>query len=126
LGTILAFLLLNIEIADYFSAGAALTFHFSGNLAQDMTYSLAWAAFAFILLILGIQRDIAPARYAGLGLLTVTLIKLFLHDLWRLGGLYRIGSLIGLAVVLILVSFIYQRFLSDAGGKDQDGAAKRP
>jgi uncharacterized membrane protein len=41
-----------------------------------------------------------------------TLLKLFLHDLWRLGGLYRIGSLIGLAVVLILVSFIYQRFLA--------------
>jgi len=29
-----------------------------------------------------------------------------------LGGLYRIGSLVGLAVLLILVSFIYQRFLS--------------
>jgi uncharacterized membrane protein len=54
----------------------------------------------------------------------MTLLKLFLHDLWSLGGLYRVGSLIGLAVVLILVSFIYQRFLSttgDGGGKTSSG-----
>ena len=34
LGTVLAFLLVNIEIADYFSApGSTLTFQFSGNFA---------------------------------------------------------------------------------------------
>jgi uncharacterized membrane protein len=48
-----------------------------------------------------------------MGLLVVTLLKLFLHDLWRLGGLYRIGSLIGLAFVLMMISLIYQKFLSN-------------
>ncbi|MGV8074503.1 MAG: DUF2339 domain-containing protein [Syntrophobacteraceae bacterium] len=112
LAAILAFLLLNIEIADYFSTGSSLAFRFTGNLAQDMTYSLAWACYAFGLFVLGIYKKLVPPRWAGLGLLTVTLLKLFLHDLWRLGGLYRVGSLIGLAVVLILVSFIYQRYLT--------------
>ena len=84
LGAILTFLLLNIEIADYFSVGPTLTFSFSGNFARDMTYSLAWALFALALLGAGIWRNLAAARYAGLGLLTVTMIKLFLHDLWRL------------------------------------------
>jgi uncharacterized membrane protein len=79
-----------------------------------MAYSLGWAAFAFILLGIGFKLHNAPTRYAGMGLLMFTLLKLFLHDLWRLGGLYRIGSLIGLAIVLILVSFIYQRFLGKA------------
>lgn len=117
-GAILAFLLLNIEIADAFSApGAQLTFNFSGSFAQDMAYSLAWAVFAFILLAIGFKLNNAPTRYAGMGLLIFTLLKLFLHDLWRLGGLYRIGSLVGLAIVLILVSFIYQRFLSDGAVK---------
>ncbi len=51
-GTVLAFLLLNIEIADYFSApGSTLTFEFGGNFARDMTYSIAWALFA-----LGVAR----------------------------------------------------------------------
>ena len=55
LGTVLAFLLLNIEIADYFSApDSTLTFQFSGNFARDMTYSIAWALFALVLLIIGI------------------------------------------------------------------------
>jgi len=113
LGTILLFLLMNIEIADCFSGvGSQLTFEFSGDFAQDMAYSLGWAVFAFALLALGFRFKNSPTRYSGMGLLIVTLLKLFLHDLWRLGGLYRIGSLIGLAIILILVSFIYQRFLS--------------
>ncbi|MBI3875498.1 MAG: DUF2339 domain-containing protein [Verrucomicrobia bacterium] len=112
LGAMLAFLLLNIEIADYFSEGASLTFKFGGNFARDMTYSLAWALYALALLGVGVKSRSAGARYSGLGLLIVTIAKLFLHDLWALGGLYRIGALIGLAVVLILVSVIYQRFVA--------------
>lgn len=113
LGVILAFLLLNIEIADYFSKpGPVLTLDFDSTFAQDMAYSLGWAAFSFILLGVGFRSNNAPVRYAGMGLMVVTIIKLFLHDLWQLGGLYRIGSLVGLAVVLMLISFIYQRFLS--------------
>jgi uncharacterized membrane protein len=112
LGGILGFFLFNIEIANYFSVGDRIRFDISGSFAHDMTYSLAWSLYSFLLLALGFRFRNAPTRYAGMGLLVVTLLKLFLHDLWRLGGLYRIGSLLGLAVVLILVSFIYQRFLS--------------
>ena len=114
LGTILTFLLVNIEIADYFSpAGERLTFNFSGRFDQDMTYSLSWGVFAFIMLSIGFKWKNAPTRFAGMGLLVVTLLKLFLHDLWRLGGLYRIGSLIGLAFLLMIISLIYQKFLSN-------------
>jgi len=114
LGTILAFLLLNIEIADYFTApGAArLTFKFSGNFTRDMTYSIAWALFALALLVAGIWRKLPAARWASIGLLVVTLAKLFLHDLARLNQLYRIGAFVGVAVVLLLASFAYQRFLA--------------
>ena len=113
LGTVLAFLLLNIEIADFFSApGSALTFQFSGNFARDMTYSIAWALFALILLVIGIWRKIPGARYSALGLLSVTILKLFLHDLAQLNQLYRIGALIGVAVIAMLASLAYQRFFA--------------
>jgi uncharacterized membrane protein len=113
LGTVLAFLLLNIEIADYFSAPAAtLTFQFSGSFARDMTYSIAWALFALMLLVIGILRKLPASRYAALGLLSVTLLKLFFHDLSRLAQLYRIGAFIGVAVIAMLASFAYQRFYS--------------
>lgn len=112
LGIALAFLLVNIEIADAFSTGTRIHFEFSGHLGRDMTYSLAWAAFAFVVMAVGIGRRVPALRYAGIGLLVITVFKLFLHDVWSLGGLYRIGALIGLALVLIPVSYLYQRFLA--------------
>lgn len=126
LGTVLAFMLLNIEIADAFSPpGGPLVFHFSADFGQDMTYSIAWAVFAFALLAAGFAARNAPTRYAGMALLFITLLKLFLHDIWRLGGLYRIGSLIGLAVVLLVVSMLYQRFLA-AEKESKETAAPLP
>ena len=112
LGVIMVFLLLNIEIADYFSIGPTLTFSFSGNFARDMTYSIAWALFALGLIIAGMRIRQRAARYAGVALLGITLAKLFLHDLSDLDELYRIGAFVGVAVILIAASFIYQRFLA--------------
>jgi hypothetical protein len=116
LGTVLAFLIVNIEIADYFSTpgAAALTFQFSGNFARDMSYSIAWALFALLMLIVGMRKEIAPVRYAGLGLLGITVIKLFFHDLSQLDQLYRIGAFVVVAIIAILASFLYQRFLAAA------------
>jgi uncharacterized membrane protein len=123
LGAILTFLLLNIEIADYFSAGPTLTFSFSGNFARDMTYSIAWALYAFALLLVGMKQKTSWVRYAGVALLLFTLGKLFLHDLSSLNQLYRIGAFIGVAIILIVASFVYQRFLVPKIGK---GAAPPP
>lgn len=120
-GTILSFLLLNIQIADYFTAPGASTliFQFSGDFGRDMTYSIAWAAFALGLLVVGIWKRLPPARYAALTLLSVTLLKLFIHDLSRLSQLYRIGAFIGVAIIAMLASFLYQRFfIRTAGNHD--------
>lgn len=109
---ILLFLLVNIEIADYFSdRGGRLDWDFSGNFARDMSYTIAWALYALGLLVVGIWKQARGARYAALGLLGVALLKLFFHDLARLGQLYRIGALMGVAVIAIGASFLYQRFL---------------
>jgi hypothetical protein len=126
LGVVLAFLLLNIEIADYFSApGASLTFQFSGNFARDMTYSIAWALFALALLVYGILKKVPAARHAAMGLLCVTLLKLFFHDLARLGQLYRIGAFVGVAVIAMLASFAYQKFFA-AGNKLKESKNETP
>jgi len=42
----------------------------------------------------------------------VTILKLFLHDLTRLSALYRIGAFLGVAVISILASVLYQRFFA--------------
>jgi uncharacterized membrane protein len=116
IGTVLAFLIVNIEIADYFSApgATALTFQFSGNFARDMSYSIAWGLFALLMLIVGIRKQIAPVRYASLGLLGLTVLKLFFHDLSQLDQLYRISAFVVVAIIAMVASFLYQRFLGAA------------
>lgn len=115
LGGVLLFLLMNLEIADAFTpvGSRSILFDFSGNLARDMTYSLAWGVFALVLLVLGFWKQLKATRYAGLGLLGVTLLKLFLHDLANIDHGYRIGALMGVAVIALLASFLYQRFLTE-------------
>ena len=111
LSAIVCFLLMNIEIADYFSIGPTLTFSFEGNFARDMTYTIAWAVFAFGLLLIGIDRRVRAVRLAAIALLSCALLKLFLHDLDALSQLYRIGAFFAVAIIAIVASFVYQRFL---------------
>jgi hypothetical protein len=126
LGIVLAFLLLNIEIADFFSApGSTLTFEFGGNFAREMTYTISWALFALLLLVMGIWKKIPATRYAAMGLLCVTLLKLFFHDLAQLGQLYRIGAFVGVAIIAMLASFAYQKFFA-ADGKEKQVKDEAP
>lgn len=122
LGTILLFLLLNIQIADAFTppGSVATVLEFSGNFARDMTYSIAWGLCALALLIIGFAAQSKHTRYAGIGLLAVTLLKLFLHDLAMLDSIYRIGALIVVSVTALAASFLYQRFL------DRDSSSNKP
>ncbi|MFN7987831.1 MAG: DUF2339 domain-containing protein [Thermoanaerobaculia bacterium] len=112
LGTILLFALVNIEIADWFATGSTVVFRIvGGSLAQDLAYTLSWAVFAVALLAAGIAGKSRAARVAAIALLVVTVLKAFLHDLARLGGLYRVASFVGLAISLALVAVVLQKFV---------------
>ena len=110
-GTVLVFALVNAQIADFFTQpGEVVRFEFSGHFGRDMTYTIAWALFALGLVVIGLRRGWPHCRWAGLGLLAVALLKLFLHDLARLDQLYRVGALMGVAIIALLASVFYQRF----------------
>ena len=117
LATVLLFLLLNIEIADYYATGPAITFRFGVRVSQDLTYTIGWLAFGMMLLGAGIYLHNRPARIAAVGLIAVTAFKCFLYDLASLGGLYRVASFVGLAIALALVSLVLQKYvLAKPGG----------
>ena len=40
----------------------------------------------------------------------VTLLKVFLHDLAAIESIFRIGALVGVAIIAFVASFLYQRF----------------
>ena len=87
-----------------------MAFDFSANFARDMTYSISWALFALLLIMIGLWKRVGGVRYAGIGLLAVTLLKLFFHDLSAIESIYRIAALIVVAVIALAASFLYQRF----------------
>jgi len=108
---ILLFLLLNIEIADFYATGREIAFRFGATIAQDLTYTIGWLVFGMLLLTGGIYLRNQPARIAAVVLIAVTAFKAFLYDMGSLGGLYRVGSLVGLAVSLSLVALALQKFV---------------
>ena len=117
---IFSFYVMNVEVASFFgtfNTGAEagkFTFYTHGRLSQQLAYSISWLLFSLALLIIGIYRNLVRLRWVGLGLIVFTALKVFFKDLWSLGALYRVFSFIGLAVTLMLVSFLYQRYLSSS------------
>jgi uncharacterized membrane protein len=94
-----------------------VVFRFGATLAQDLTYTLAWLVFGLGLLGVGIAWRSHAARIAALALITVTVVKGFLYDLSSLGGLYRVGSFVGLAVSLALVAIALQKYVLPRGAR---------
>jgi hypothetical protein len=114
------FVWLNLAVADWFATGTTLTVSFDRLPARDLATSIAWAAYAVVLLGIGMARASIGLRWVSLGLLIVTIAKVFLHDLGELRDLYRVASLVGLAISLLGVSLAYQRFVfRDAPAEEQ-------
>jgi uncharacterized membrane protein len=110
-GVILLFLLLNIEIADFYATGPTVVFKFGSTVSQDLTYTIGWLIFGMGLLAAGIYVHTRATRVAAVTLIAVTTFKCFLYDLSSLAGLHRIASLFGLAVSLALVALALQKFV---------------
>jgi len=108
---VLLFLLLNIEIADYYATGPSIMFRFGVTVSQDLTYTIGWLAFGMALLAACIYLHNRFGRVAALTLIALTTCKCFLYDLGSLGGLYRVASLVGLAMSLALVALALQKFV---------------
>ena len=68
-----------------------------------------WALVDVCTLVLGLRKDLAVLRLAGLALLGVTVAKVFLFDLATLTSMYRVVSFVGLGVLLLAGAFIWQR-----------------
>ncbi len=110
-GILAAFLWLNVEVVNLVSSGPTYALDLQRMPSRDVALSVVWSLFALGLLVLGVQRDRLMLRWTSLGFFLATIVKVFLYDLGALRGLYRVGSLCGLALALLLVSLLYQRYV---------------
>jgi uncharacterized membrane protein len=76
---------------------------------RDSLVTLLWASSAMAMVAFGLVRHRPYFRYAGLLLFCVTAAKVFLLDFAGLSGLPRIGAFIGVGILLLILSFAYQR-----------------
>jgi uncharacterized membrane protein len=79
------------------------------SLAQQLALSVLWLVYSLALMIPGAMRESAMLRWQALALLGVVVVKVFVFDLSFLTRFYRIVSFFVLGLVLLLVSFFYQK-----------------
>ena len=106
---VLALTYLTLQVRTLFQ-GPVLTAPFMSD-AEDYTYSAVWLAFGVALLLMGIVLKSQPARLASAAVVILDIVKVFLHDLAGVQGIYRALSFIGLGLVLIGIGWLYQRLL---------------
>ncbi len=79
------------------------------NRARDFSYSALWMIYGGVVLVIGFWRKLAFLRWQALVLIALTIGKVFLYDLKNLTGALRVLSFIGLGVLLMAISFLYQK-----------------
>lgn len=117
LGALLVWI--TVEVENRFAVGETFRVRFGDLPARDLSLSIAWAVFALLLLFVGAGRKLGALRWVSLVLLLATIGKVFLLDLEDLAGLYRVGSFLGLALSLLVVSLLYQRFVFRKPGAER-------
>ncbi len=113
--SVLAMIAVCLEIHSYW-AGQFSTQKEDLYIYEQFTYS-AWAMiFGATLLGVGFWKKSAFLRWQALALLTLSIAKVFVVDTGQLSQGYRILSFLGLGVLLLAVSFAYQRDWLDLRG----------
>ena len=117
----LSLLLLSVEVHDFYRFRAP--YHYMGwgesHYAYQLSLSVLWALYASILTGAGIFSRLRGARMMGILLLGATILKVFLVDLSSLQTFYRIISFIVLGLLLLAVSYGYNRFKHIIFGEDR-------
>jgi uncharacterized membrane protein len=134
----LALIALSLEVSDYYGRESAAKGPLQGGynsaswaalrsirIAESFTYSALWMAYGAMLMVVGFWRRSAFVRWQALALVAATTVKVFVYDVSQLDRGYRIVSFIVLGVMLLAISFVYQRdWLQLSGGpKKSEGTS---
>ena len=107
---VFGFVWISLEVRHGFQGGRIGLSRWTTD-GEWYAYSLAWLAFAGLLLALAILRGYAALRYASLVVVMFTVAKVFLFDMAALAGIFRALSFIGLGLSLVGIGYLYRRFV---------------
>lgn len=98
--------------------GADMRAAMEGSSLETWAYSALWALFGASVWAIGARVKDRTLRWIGLGLLVFVAGKVLIFDTATLGGVIRAVSVIGLALVLILVALAARRFGGAQGSRE--------
>jgi len=106
--------LLSVGTVDIFQARVGgETSRDSLEKQAQVALSILWAVLGVTAFVAGILRGRtlsgAPLRGSGLALLALATVKVFVYDMASLDASYRVLSFIGLGILLLGSSYVYQR-----------------
>lgn len=90
-----------------------------GEGKYEIGLSIIWGLFALGLVIYGIRKKQKYVRLAAIVLFVITILKLFVYDLAGAGTLTKTISFISLGIILLLVSFLYNKYKEILFGDDK-------
>jgi uncharacterized membrane protein len=99
---------ISIETVAGFLVRERLTGH-ELHFPMLLTVSLVWALYAGLSILAGFAFRYRPVRYFGIVVLGLLLAKVFLLDISELERGYRIASFVGVGLLVLLTSILFQR-----------------
>ena len=102
-----------LQIKRFFQ-GPVLIAEFISD-AESYIMSAVWLLLAIVLFSAGLKFNQPAIRYAGLAVMILAVLKTFAYDLWQLGGLWQITSVMGIGLSLIGIGWLYTKYLRPAG-----------
>jgi uncharacterized membrane protein len=106
---VLVVVFVTLEVKRLFN-GPHLIAEFSSD-AESYAMSAAWLILAVSLLIAGLRMNRKTIRHGGLAVMILALLKTFAYDLWQLGGLWQIASVMGIGLSLVGIGWLYTKFI---------------
>lgn len=76
---------------------------------RKIGYPILWGIGSFILMYIGMQKKIKDLRVISLSVFFIILLKLFIFDIRGISEGGKIAAFICLGVLLLVVSFMYQK-----------------
>ena len=107
LACLLAFVTFEVK---YMFEGPVLGSEFASD-AESYAISFCWLALALAFFISGLRWKRVSLRYGGVAVMALALLKTFGYDLWKLGGLWQIASVMGIGLSLVGVGWLYAKFM---------------
>ncbi|HWR34696.1 MAG TPA: DUF2339 domain-containing protein [Clostridia bacterium] len=120
---VFALIALHLEVSDYFlrlftaQAGLRPNVNWNStelrrlNIVREFAYSAVWMSYGATLMFVGFWKRSSFLRWQAIVLIGVTVLKVFIYDVSALERGYRIASFIALGVILLAISFLYQRHI---------------